>query len=88
VVLFSPTTPTTGSLPGVDKVVHATLFLCLAVATRARFGRGLPWVLLYAGVSEVLQAVLPIHRDGDILDALADCTGALIGWRVARRLAR
>jgi hypothetical protein len=85
VVLFSPSTPSEGGLYGVDKVVHATLFLLLALTTRRRFGRGLPWVLAYAVVSEVLQAVLPISRDGNVPDALFDGLGALLGWWIATR---
>ena len=64
--------------------MHATLFAVLAATTRARFGRGLPLVLAYAVVSEVLQAVLPISRDGDVLDAAADAAGALLGWWAVR----
>ena len=39
----------------------------------------------YAAVSEVLQAVLPIGRDGEVLDAVADSLGvglALVAARV------
>ena len=67
-------------MPGLDKVIHAALFALLAVTTRRRYGRGLGLVLGYAGLSEVLQAVLPIHRDGDVLDFLADSACALAGW--------
>ena len=58
--------------------MHAALFLALAgtgvggPAAGARAGVGL---VLYAGVSEVLQAVLPIERDGSVRDALADVVG-------------
>lgn len=80
VVLFSPSTPSDGGLTGLDKVVHASLFAALALTARGRRGRGLWLVLLYAPVSEVLQAVLPIHRDGNLPDAVADIVGALLGW--------
>ena len=86
IVLFSPRTPSTGGIYGVDKVVHCTLFGLLAATTRWRFGRGLPWVIGYAVLSEVLQATLPISRDGDPFDALADSVGACAGWWLARRL--
>jgi VanZ family protein len=69
---------------GIDKVVHAALFAVLAVTTRWRFGRGLAWVLLYAVLSEVAQQALPIHRDGSVLDALADAGGAAVGWWLVR----
>ncbi|MCW2543348.1 MAG: hypothetical protein JWM40_900 [Frankiales bacterium] len=88
VVLFSPRTPSGAEVAGIDKVVHALLFASLAAATAARFRRGLGWVLLYAVVSEVLQAVLPIHRDGSVWDAVADGIGALLGWAVVVLAAR
>lgn len=88
-VLFSPTVPSEGGVHNLDKVVHAALFAALAVTTRLRFGKGLLLVVLYAVLSEVLQAVLPIHRDGNALDALADAAGAIVGWGLAsRRLGR
>jgi hypothetical protein len=43
--------------------------------------------LLYAPVSEVLQAVLPIHRDGNLPDAAFDVLGAAwgrAGWIATR----
>jgi len=88
VILFSPSTPSEGGLYGLDKVVHATLFAALALTTRWRFGRGLVFVLAYAAASEVLQAVLPISRDGNVPDVLADAVGALVGWYWASRRAR
>jgi VanZ family protein len=84
-VLFSPSTPNEGGGHGVDKLVHAALFGALALTTRRRYARGLWAVLAYAWLSELLQAVLPIHRDGDVFDALADTAGALLGWALAGR---
>jgi len=80
VVLLSPKTPSGAEVNGIDKVIHALLFGLLAAATRARFAAGLGWVLAYAATSEVLQAVLPINRDGGVADAVADAAGALLGW--------
>ena len=46
---------------------------------------GVPMVQLaiglavYAGVSEVLQATLPIARNGDVRDAVADVLGVVAG---------
>ena len=79
-VLFSPKSPSGAEVDGIDKVIHALLFGLLAASTRARFSRGLGWVLLYAVTSEALQAVLPINRDGGVADAVADGIGALLGW--------
>jgi len=65
-----------------DKVTHVLIFVLLAVAGRwaqvpaVRLGVGLA---AYAGVTEVLQAVLPIDRDGEVLDVVADVVGVLLG---------
>ena len=65
-----------------DKLVHLLIFVALAVAGR---WAGVPWVALgvglaaYAGVTEILQEVLPIDRDGDVRDLLADLTGVALG---------
>jgi hypothetical protein len=65
-----------------DKLVHALIFVALAVA--GRWARA-PWVGLgiglaaYAAVTEILQAVLPIDRDGNVLDFLADAVGVGVG---------
>ena len=88
VVLFLPRAPAGPSIPQFDKIVHAGLFGVLAASTRWRFGRGLTAVLGYAGLSEVLQAVLPIARDGDPLDALADSVGAVLAWLAMSRAVR
>ncbi len=65
-----------------DKAVHALIFLALTVAGR---WAGVPWRTLaiglaaYAAVTEILQAVLPIHRDGDPRDVVADMVGIALG---------
>jgi len=77
-----------------DQVMHLVIFMALAVAGR---WAGVPWValavglVLYAGLTEVLQAVLPIDRHGDVRDFAADVTGVALGlflsW-VALRVGR
>ncbi|MEP6816685.1 MAG: hypothetical protein ABI873_14160 [Marmoricola sp.] len=84
-VLFAPGSDVPSGLPVNDKVVHVSLFLALAVTGRSPGVRVTPLVLglvVYAGVSEVLQAMLPIHRDGDILDVAADLVGVAVGLAV------
>jgi hypothetical protein len=66
------------------------LFAALAVTGRMAAFAPLPLalgLLAYAGVSEVLQSVLPLNRDGDLLDVLADALGVLTGM-LATRLRR
>ncbi len=81
VVLFSPTSgPSDIAIS--DKLIHFLLFAALAVTGRLA---GVPTLQLaiglagYAGVSEVLQTVLPIARDGDVRDAVADVLGVATG---------
>ena len=93
VVFFSPGGAVPSGPPFSDKVVHVLIFLALGwAALYAGFRAG--WILLggvlYAAVSELLQAVLPIHRTGSVGDWLADVAGVLVGlvlvwvWRVQR----
>ncbi|MCA1710726.1 MAG: VanZ family protein [Actinobacteria bacterium] len=89
VVLFAPRTPSEQGIPHIDKLVHGTLFLALAVTTRWRFGprlAGLVAVLAYAAASELVQQRWLAQRDGDVKDFAADAVGALLGWLLARRV--
>ncbi|WP_266093200.1 VanZ family protein [Saccharopolyspora sp. NFXS83] len=81
IILFTPASGVPSAPPGTDKVVHFVLFAALATSgTAAR----VPLVPLaaglvgYAALSEVLQAVLPLGRSGDVRDALVDVLGALV----------
>jgi hypothetical protein len=70
-----------------DKVEHAAIFVALALTGRfagIRPARLLVGLLGYAVLSEVLQAVLPIHRDGDWRDAVADGIGVVTGLAAVR----
>ena len=74
-----------------DKVEHAAIFLALALA--GRFAgwaedRLLVGLFGYAVLTELLQGVLPIRRDADWHDVLADTIGLLIGLLVVRLLGR
>jgi VanZ family protein len=91
VVLFSPGSDVPSGLPVSDKVVHFSLFLALAVTGRGAAVPAVPLavaLIAYAGVSEVLQTVLPIDRDGDLRDGLADTLGVLAGLGVVTLAAR
>jgi len=89
-VLFNPASATPTVWPGLDKLVHLTLFAALALTGR-RAGLlpvGLTAGLVaYAGASEVLQGVLPSGRSADPVDALVDVVGVALGLVAARRLA-
>jgi hypothetical protein len=89
VVLFAPGSATPSTLPlGADKIVHLTLFAALSCTGR-RAGLSVTGLavclVLYAAGSEVLQAVLPLGRDAEVLDAVVDVVGVAVGLVVARR---
>jgi hypothetical protein len=81
VVLYAPRAPSTGPVPGVDKVVHATVFGAVAwAAVRCGIARWVIVVVLaaHAVLSELLQAALLPARSGDPLDAVADVAGVVL----------
>ncbi|MBA2481031.1 MAG: VanZ family protein [Planctomycetes bacterium] len=91
-MLLSPSSYVTSEhlLPHADKIAHAVVFAALAIVWRwseASWHTILPGAIALAGITEVLQAYLPIHRDGEFLDAAADLAGACAGlliWRFIR----
>ncbi|THD57810.1 VanZ family protein [Phenylobacterium sp.] len=84
-------------VPGVglvwDKAEHATAWAVLTgagllLSTRRRWAIGV-FAFLFGAAVEVLQAVMPFGRDGDILDLTADTVGvaaAYLVWFGLRRL--
>ena len=88
VVLYAPRAPSTGGVPGLDKVVHVVVFgLVVWAGLRAGVARPLVFLVsvVQAPVSELLQATLLAHRSGDPFDVVADLVGCALGWLVARR---
>jgi VanZ family protein len=90
-VLFAPPSDVPSAPPGVDKVVHLSLFL--ALASTARWA-GVGWqvaavsLLVYAAASEVVQGTALVDRDAEFLDLVADTVGVLLGlalWAVTSR---
>lgn len=69
-----------------DKGQHMSIFALFAILWRMT---GLPFItvmtvgLLFGGLIEVLQYLLPINRSGDWLDLAADFVGVLIGLLIA-----
>ncbi|MET0188963.1 MAG: VanZ family protein [Pseudonocardia sediminis] len=91
VVFFTPASGVPTAPPGTDKVIHLLVFALLAATGRwagLRTGPLLAGLVLYAGVSEVLQSLLPIGRDGDVWDAVVDVTGAVLGVGLFAALTR
>ena len=81
------------NIPHLDKLVHAgfyfgtTVLGVLSVRERTKgkapLRKSMLWVggfaVLYGMVIEVLQSVYTLDREGDILDVLANGSGALLG---------
>jgi VanZ family protein len=81
-VLFAPGPDVPSAPPGVDKLVHASLFAALALTGRwAGMVRGVlaGLLVLYAAGSELLQSIPLLERDGSVGDWVADAIGILIG---------
>ena len=91
VVLFAPAGDVPGAPPGVDKIVHALLFLALAASGRwaglrpAILG---PALVVYAGGSELLQGLEVIGRTASVADWVADLAGVLAGLSLWLLIAR
>jgi membrane associated rhomboid family serine protease len=90
-VLFAPGADVPSAPPGVDKLVHGSLFAALALTGRwAGMTRGvLAGVLvLYAAASELLQGIPVLQRDPSVGDWVADVVGILVGlllWDLVSR---
>jgi len=90
-VLFAPPSDVPDSPPGVDKIVHASLFLVLAVTGRwagVRRAALAGLLVLYAAGSEVVQGLDAVGRSASVADWLADVVGVLAGLAVWAALAR
>jgi hypothetical protein len=88
-VLYWPSAPGTGGIPGLDKVVHVLVFLAVAwtgVAMTLPAGPLAAVLVVHAVVSEIVQGRWMAARSGDPRDVLADVVGVAIGvigatWR-------
>lgn len=85
VVLFAPGSDVPGAPPGVDKLVHLGLFALLALTGRWASLRPVPLVVAlvgYGAVSELVQDLAPIGRNGGLGDLAADAAGVAVVWAV------
>lgn len=93
VVLFAPGPDVPPSPYETDKLVHGGVFAALALTgSWAGAGRTVLAVALpvYAAVSELIQTIPALQRDGSVGDWLADTVGVLLGlllwaWLTRRR---
>jgi VanZ family protein len=94
-VLFAPPSDVPSGPPGIDKVVHFSLFAVLALTGRwAGVRRGVLAVVLvmYGAGSELLQGTDLVDRDASVADLVADSAGVVGGlllWQlIASRRSR
>ena len=90
-VLFAPASDVPSAPPGVDKLVHLSLFLALALTGRWAGIRlaALGGLLVgYAIVSELIQGLTPLARSASVADGLADVVGIVAGLAVWGWLSR
>ncbi len=94
-LFLAPQNQTVPPFPHFDKVVHAALFFTqtwLWVKTYWALFRPLPIkmmmtiLVLWAIISEVMQATLTTTRHGDVWDVIADVTGIILALLLAKRV--
>ncbi|OZE33347.1 MULTISPECIES: VanZ family protein [unclassified Rhodococcus (in: high G+C Gram-positive bacteria)] len=89
IVLFTPASGVPSGFQHSDKIIHFLLFAVLAYTSRLAgigWAGTAAWVLGFAAISEVLQAILPLGRSGSLADALADAAGVAVGLLAASRV--
>ena len=83
--LYSPEVPGGPQIPGLDKVVHISIF-AVPVLAALMAGISAPLALgvlaVHAPVSELIQHFALSHRAGDVVDMMADLAGVVIGGLV------
>ncbi|KAF5066251.1 VanZ like family protein [anaerobic digester metagenome] len=78
-----------------DKLIHVFLFSVLALLLFSGFfkqypgrskryitGMVLAFSILLAIITELLQAMLPLGRSGNVYDTIADFAGISLGWLI------
>lgn len=89
VALYYPDPPGGGDARGLDKVVHAAVFLApalLGLLAGARPAVLAPLLIAHAVVSELVQQFALPGRGGDPWDAVADIVGVAIGMALGSAL--
>jgi len=85
IIVYSPSGLAGPEVTGLDKVVHLVIFAAPAFAALMA-GISAPWALgilaVHAPVSELVQHFALPHREGDVLDVLADLGGVALGGLV------
>jgi VanZ family protein len=87
-------------IPHLDKLVHFVFYLVMFVTAffvikdhflprlklRTVLWGVLSFTIIYGMIIEVLQYTLTVNRQGDIMDALANSMGAIVGLMLTKSL--
>jgi VanZ family protein len=87
--LYWPNPPQGGGIPGLDKAVHASVFLAPALLGLLAGLRRVvlaPLLIAHAVLSELVQHFLLPARAGDPWDAVADIVGVALGLAIGSSL--
>lgn len=87
IILITTLTPGDGKIAGnyLDKIVHAFIFLLLAVSISYKYhSSNNLWLMLFASIlfgllTEVIQHFIP-GRNMEIYDMIADTLGVILGY--------
>jgi glycopeptide antibiotics resistance protein len=76
-----------------DKLVHAGIFfveqlLLMRIVARAYRWLAFSFTVAYGGLLELMQYYVFSERSGDVLDFMANATGALVGLLLYRKLSK
>jgi VanZ family protein len=82
IAVYAPDAPGGPEISGLDKVIHVFIFAApalaaLMVGVRARLALGI--LAMHAPISELIQHFVIPHREGDVLDVVADLGGVVLG---------
>jgi len=82
IAVYAPDAPGGPEINGLDKVIHVFIFAApalaaLMVGVRARWALGI--LAVHAPISELIQHFVIPHREGDVLDVMADLGGVVLG---------
>jgi VanZ family protein len=78
--------PQLPDVPGNDKTMHLVAYAVLAFPVSLARPKGYAWLLLgflvWSGVIELVQPL--VNRTSDLVDLIANATGLMLGYFVAR----
>ena len=77
--------------PGLDKIIHISIFMLLAFCfmaalPRIKFSVFIQVMLIYAFLTEILQLEMGFGRSLEFFDIIADTAGVLLGYLLYHKI--